>query len=59
MAYNADGHKTRVNFMSNPNVDYKGYPTGNAAHADNARVVTENRFAMADIGDESGACNPL
>ena len=35
MAYNADGHKTRVNFMSNPNVEYKGYPTGDAAHADN------------------------
>merc|ERR1712142_92920 len=56
MAYNADGHKTRVNYLSNPNVEYKGYPTGNDAHADNARVVKTNRFLMADIGDESESC---
>ena len=58
MAYNADGHKTRVNYLSNPNVEYKGYPTGEA-DADNARVVKENRFLMADIGDESQSCTAL
>merc|ERR1712179_178512 len=57
MAYNADGHKTRVNYLSNPRVEYKGYPTGDADSADNARVVKENRFLMADIGNESKSCN--
>ena len=57
MAYNNDGHKTRVNYLSNPRVEYKGYSTGDADSADNARVVKENRFLMADIGDESKSCN--
>ena len=57
MCYNTDGHKTRLNYLSNPNVEYKGYPTGDAAKADNARVVKENRFFMANIGDESETCN--
>ena len=41
MAYNAVGHKTRVNYLSNPNVEYKGYPTGDV-NADNAMVVKDN-----------------
>ena len=28
------------------------YPTGVREEANNARVITENRFLMADIGDE-------
>ena len=59
MAYNADGHKTRVNYLSNPDVEYRGYPTGDADRADNARVVTENRFLMADIGDEAHGCQAV
>jgi len=57
MAYRKDGHATRVNYLSNPDVEYKGFPTGDARKADNARVITENRFLMADIGDESQSCH--
>ena len=32
------------------------YPTGVREEANNARVITENRFLMADIGDESEHC---
>ena len=32
------------------------YPTGVREEANNARVITENRFMMADIGDESEQC---
>ena len=32
------------------------YPTGVREEANNARVITENRFLMADIGDETEQC---
>jgi len=59
MAYSADGHKRRVNYYSNPNVTLTltGTPTGSTLE-NNARVLIENRFAMAAIGDESISCNP-
>ena len=37
-------------------MEYRGHPTGVAEVADNARVITENRFLMADIGDEAEHC---
>ena len=37
-------------------MEYRGHPTGVAEVADNARVITENRFLMADIGDETEQC---
>merc|ERR1712127_573408 len=56
MAYSEDGHKTRLNRFSNPLLFYDGEVTGTFDTADNARVITENRFLMAAIGDESPNC---
>ena len=39
----------RVNYFSNPDVNYEGVPTGNASYADNARLIDERRF----IGDKN------
>ena len=36
-------------------MNYQGYPTGSYDN-DNARALTENRFAAANIGDESETC---
>jgi len=59
MSYNAWGHRTRVNYWSSPNIIYPvtGTPTGVAGISDNARVITQNRFAVAKYGDESGSCH--
>jgi len=60
MAYNDQG-ETRVNYYSSPNVWYKknilagSYVTGDGEN-DNARVLRENRFAAANIGNEQGRC---
>jgi hypothetical protein len=55
LAYNADGHRTRVNYYSNPDVLYPttGTATGVTGVANNARILTDNRFALAAVGDES------
>ena len=55
LAYSAEGHRTRVNYYSNPNIIHPttGTPTGVADVADNARIITMNRFALAAVGDES------
>eukprot|EP00088_Acartia_fossae_P054754 TRINITY_DN6318_c0_g1_i2.p1 TRINITY_DN6318_c0_g1~~TRINITY_DN6318_c0_g1_i2.p1 ORF type:complete len:529 (+),score=57.41 TRINITY_DN6318_c0_g1_i2:44-1630(+) len=56
MAYTdrANRHRTRVNYYSNPTVPFPptGTPTGVFDVANNARVLTVNRFAMANVGDE-------
>ena len=58
MAGEAPGHKRKINFYSNPNVIFNrtGTPTGVLRKSNNARVLIENRFAFADIGDESITC---
>ena len=57
MAYEANGHVQRVNYYSNPSVIYPatGTPTGTAG-SNNAAVLTGNRRALRDVGDESAAC---
>ena len=59
LAYYSEGHNERVNYYSNPNVNFPGTgtPTGVADLSDNARVITDNRHAFAAVGDESGVCN--
>lgn len=59
MAYNAQGHRERVNYYSNPDVVYPGTgtPTGVEGVSNNAAVITKNRFAMAALGDESSTCS--
>ena len=59
MAYNAQGHRERVNYYSNPDILYPGTrtPTGVEGVSNNAAVITKNRFAMAALGDESSTCS--
>jgi len=61
MAYGANGHQTRVNYWSNPDVKFPATntPTGIKGVSNNARVLTENRFVLAAYGDESRKCNPV
>jgi hypothetical protein len=42
-----------VNYFSAPDALLNGVATGDSAAADNARVLTENRFRSAGVGDES------
>ena len=58
LAYNAAGHSTRVNYYSNPSMNYpfSQTATGVVDLSDNARVITQNRFAFASLGNETAAC---
>merc|ERR1712226_539963 len=51
------GYRKEVNYYSNPSVKFKNVPTGVAGKADAARMITENRFAIAAVGDESQKCS--
>jgi len=55
LAYTAQGYSTRINYYSNPSVSYRNVPTGDAV-TNNAKVLTERRFIMAGVGDESLQC---
>ena len=59
MAYRVGGHWNRVNYYSNPAVDLPitGTPTGVAGVSNNAKVIRDNRFAFASLGDESATCS--
>ena len=61
MAYGTTGHWTRVNYYSSPDVTFPatGTSTGIAGVSNNARVITENRFKIAALGNESGSCGGL
>jgi len=50
------GYQNDINFYSNPDVKFKGVPTGKKGVANAARVIREHRFAIAAIGDESEKC---
>ena len=58
LAYTAAGHKTRVNYYSNPSVELAatGTATGIEGLSNNAAVLLKNRFAMAGIGDQHEEC---
>ena len=55
MAYSAPTNRLRVNHYSNPDVNYNGIPTGNWK-TNNAKVIFNNRFAMAASGGEENNC---
>ncbi len=59
LAYYASGHSQRVNYYSNPAVNYPltGTPTGVSGVSNNARVLTVQRFDLANVGDESSGCS--
>ena len=48
-------NRLRLNHYSNPDVKFKNVPTG-SDEADAARRMTEVRFVIANIGDESQTC---
>merc|ERR1711962_425460 len=56
MAYGHGQNTQEINYYSAPNVYYNGILTGSEL-LNNARVLRENRFAMAAVGDESGSCS--
>ena len=45
-------YNNRVNYLSNPNVEFEGMPVGSLT-ANNAKVLKETRFRCAAVGDES------
>jgi len=61
LGYNADGHRYRKNYYSNPDVIFPttGTPTGVTDLSNNARLISSNRFAMAACGTDepNGACD--
>merc|ERR1712180_54042 len=56
MAYGHGKNTQEINYYSAPNIYYNGILTGSEL-LNNARVLRENRFAMAAYGDESGSCS--
>ena len=58
LAYSRSGYNARVNYYSNPSVilPLTGTPTGVAGVSNTASVISQNRFTMADHGDETAAC---
>jgi len=56
LGYHSSGHGKRVNYYSNHLVKYRGAPTGIRGISNNARLLTENRFVVAALGDERGSC---
>ena len=57
MAYSQRGEK-RVNYYSSPGARYQGDITGDRDN-DNARTLTDIRFAAASVGDERLSCPGL
>ena len=51
LAYDALGHRLRVNYYSNPAVIYPGTgtPTGVQGVSNNAAVITANRWVLNDL----------
>lgn len=56
MAYSNGNFNRKANIYSSPVATFQGVITGSATE-DNARVIRENRFGMAAVGDESGTCD--
>jgi hypothetical protein len=55
--YGANRHTQEINYYSNPDVKFKNVPTGVEGKADSARLITEHRFVIAGVGDESAKCS--
>jgi len=62
LAYSASNHRQRVNYYSNPAVNYPatgtpcGVKAGSPNAANNAALLTQQRFKLAALGDESKTC---
>jgi hypothetical protein len=53
--YPATNYDTRVNYFSNPNVNFNSIPTGDSSNY-NAQLLVQRRFLMAAVGNEAVAC---
>merc|ERR1712107_127069 len=49
--------RQEINYYSNPDVKFKNVATGVEGKADSARLITEHRFVIAGVGDESEKCS--
>lgn len=54
MAYNCSGGCPRLQYWSNPNVQYNGVAMGTTATNNNARVLNETAATVADFRSSSG-----
>ena len=54
--YGENRHIKEINYYSNPDVKFKNVATGVKGKADSARLITEHRFVIAGVGDESEKC---
>jgi len=57
MAYSKRGYTRKANIYSSPVAKFEGKTITGTATEDNARVIRENRFGMAAVGDEQGTCD--
>merc|ERR1712226_160964 len=55
LATEREGHHRQINHYSNPDVKFQDVPTG-SDEADSARRLTDVRFVIAAIGDETETC---
>ena len=53
MSYKKEGHKTRINYYSNPNIRFDNGALTGTDSSNNALVLLKNRFRLAAVGDES------
>jgi len=58
MAYNCSGGCPRIDYFSNPNVQYNGKPTGAANYADNARTINTNAATVAAFRQQAATTAP-
>merc|ERR1712210_280077 len=57
MGFGENRHRQEINYYSNPEVKFKNVSTGVEGKADSARLITEHRFVIAGVGDESEKCS--
>ena len=55
-SYDSANYENRVNFYSNPEVNFGQIPTGNVEN-DNAKLIIQKRFLMAAVGKEQFSCS--
>ncbi len=58
MSYNCPGGCVRVNYFSNPNVNYQGAPTGIASYTNNALAISQTAPLVASFRSASATPTP-
>ena len=56
MAYETRSHDIWIPYFSSKDLTYKGFPIGDAQNDNRAKLI-QNRFLLAQVGDESGTCS--